>query len=90
MNNSSASATSDGILQGSTDVTTEGNADTNAVAGAAGTDITAFTDYGSKKAPDGADDVSTAVLFMQLLPTLLGAQSNMRACRPQVSQQLGL
>ena len=74
MHNSSASATSDGILQGSTDLTTEGNADTSAVAGAAGTDITASTDYGSRKAPDGADDVSTAVMFMQLLPTPLGAQ----------------
>ena len=88
MNNSSASATSDSNLQGSTDLTTEGNADTSAVAGAAGTDITASTDYGSRKAPDGAEDVSIPLLFMRLsLP--LGAQSNVRACQTYVSQQLG-
>jgi hypothetical protein len=66
MNNSSASATSNGNLQGSNDLTTEGNADTSAVAGAAGTDITASTDYGSRKSPDGADNVSIALLFTQL------------------------
>lgn len=43
---------------GSNDLISEGNADSTAVAGAAGTDITASTDYGSKKSPDGADDVS--------------------------------
>ncbi|KAL0044971.1 hypothetical protein WJX82_003665 [Trebouxia sp. C0006] len=56
VNNSSASATSDGNFQGSNDVTAQGNADTSAVAGAAGTDITASTDYGSRKSPDGADN----------------------------------
>ncbi len=85
MNNSSASATSDGNLHGSNDLTTEGNADTSAVAGAAGTDITASTDYGSRKSPDGAEDVSIALLFMQL-PIPLGAQSNVRACQTHVSQ----
>lgn len=39
------------------DLTSEGNADSTAVAGAAGTDITASTDYGSRKSPDGAEDV---------------------------------
>ncbi len=89
MNNPSASTTSEGNLQGSTDLTTEGNADTSAVAGAAGTDITASTDYGSRKSPDGADNVSIALLFTQLLPIPLGAQSNVRACQTHVSQQLG-
>jgi hypothetical protein len=89
VSNSSASTTSDGNLQGSTDLTTEGNAETSAVAGAAGTDITASTDYGSRKALDGADDVSTALLFMQLLPIPMGAQSNVRACQTHVPQQLG-
>lgn len=42
---------------GSNDLVSEGNADTTAVAGAAGTDITASTEYGSKKSPDGAEDV---------------------------------
>lgn len=56
VNNPSASIPSQGNLQGSTDLTTEGNADTSAAAGAAGTDITASTDYGSRKSPDGADD----------------------------------
>ena len=42
---------------GSNDLTSEGNADTTAVAGAAGTDITASTEYGSKNSPDGAEDV---------------------------------
>lgn len=42
---------------GSSDLTSEGTADTTAVAGAAGTDITASTAYGSRKSPDGANDV---------------------------------
>ncbi len=74
MSNSSASATSNGNLHSSDDLNTEGNADTIAVAGAAGTDITASTDYGFRKSPDGADDVSHALLFTQLLPFPLGAQ----------------
>lgn len=40
---------------GSNDLTSEGTADTTAVAGAAGTDITASTAYGSRKSPDGAN-----------------------------------
>ena len=76
--NSPSASTSQGNLQGSTDLTTEGNADTSAVAGAAGTDITASTDYGSRKSPDGADDVSIALLLTQLLSIPLGAQSNGR------------
>jgi len=88
VNNSSASATSDGNFQGSNDLTAQGNADTSAVAGAAGTDITASTDYGSRKSPDGADNVSIPLLFTWLsIP--LGAQSNVRACQTHVSQQLG-
>ena len=42
---------------GSDDLTFEGNADTSAVAGASGSDITASTDYGSKKSANGANDV---------------------------------
>lgn len=42
---------------GSNDLTSEGTADTTAVAGAAGTDVTASTAYGSRKSPDGANDV---------------------------------
>lgn len=78
MNDPSASIPSQGNLQGSTDLTTEGNADTSAAAGAAGTDITASTDYGSRKSPDGADDVNISLLFTQLLPIPLGAQSIVR------------
>ena len=52
---------------GSNDLTSEGNADTTAVDGASGTDITASTEYGSKKSPDGAEDVRHFTWHMQAL-----------------------
>ena len=44
----------------------EGDADTCAVTGAAGTDITASTDYGSGKSLDGVGNVSTTLPFCNL------------------------
>ena len=67
MSNASAQPRSNDSLTESSSLTAEGNADTKAVAGAAGTDITGTTDYGSRKSPDGADDVrlcSDAVLYV--------------------------
>ena len=56
---------------GSNDLVSEGNADTTAVAGAAGTDITASTEYGSKKSPDGAEDVRHITWHMQALSSTI-------------------
>ena len=52
-------------------LTSEGNADTTAVAGAPGTDITASTEYGSKKSPDGAEDVRHFTLYMQPVSSIV-------------------
>lgn len=67
MSNASAQSKSNDSLTESSSLTAEGNADTKAVAGAAGTDVTGTTDYGSRKSPDGADDVrlcSDAVFYI--------------------------